>query len=52
MDKHGSHCLSPITLEPPIITISHTHLLVVSHNSDCVFLLQFIHTPAISDLSY
>jgi hypothetical protein len=39
-----------IATEPAIIIISHTHLLVVNHNSDC-FLLQFIHTPAISDLS-
>jgi len=39
-----------ITTEPAIIIISHTHLLIVNHNSD-FFLLQFIHTPAISDLS-
>jgi hypothetical protein len=46
--------LISITTEPAIIIISHMHLSVVSHNSDCGFLLQFIiciHTTAISDLS-
>ena len=47
---YGQTCIS-ITTESAIIIISHTHLLVVNHNSDCVFLVQFIHTPAISDLS-